>query len=172
MLGSPAIAEVVADRIEALKVPVVFDPVMIATNGAALADPATIAAFERLMALATLTTPMPELVALGGDEAMAARGWPIWPRAATRMGRWSRIGWSCPARPCACGIRRASPPAMPTAPAARYRAPSPPNWRAGPISNRPSSAPAPSCAPRCWPRRALAPGMARWATTRSVSSGQ
>ncbi|GMM61641.1 bifunctional hydroxymethylpyrimidine kinase/phosphomethylpyrimidine kinase [Novosphingobium pituita] len=75
MLGSPAIAEVVADRIEALKVPVVFDPVMIATNGAALADPATIAGFERLMALATLTTPnVPELVALGGDEAMAARG--------------------------------------------------------------------------------------------------
>jgi hydroxymethylpyrimidine/phosphomethylpyrimidine kinase len=38
MLGSPAIAAVVADRVERLAVPVVFDPVMIATSGAALAD--------------------------------------------------------------------------------------------------------------------------------------
>lgn len=75
MLGSPAIAAVVADRVERLAVPVVFDPVMIATSGAALADAATIAAFERLMRAATLTTPnVPELVALGGDEAMRARG--------------------------------------------------------------------------------------------------
>jgi len=75
MLGSPAIAGVVADRLEGLDVPVVFDPVMIATSGAALADAATIAGFERLMALATLTTPnVPELEALGGDPAMAARG--------------------------------------------------------------------------------------------------
>ncbi|WP_179506024.1 MULTISPECIES: bifunctional hydroxymethylpyrimidine kinase/phosphomethylpyrimidine kinase [unclassified Sphingomonas] len=75
MLGSPAIAAVVADRLEALRVPIVFDPVMIATSGAALADAATIAGFERLMALATLTTPnVPELAALGGDAAMAARG--------------------------------------------------------------------------------------------------
>lgn len=75
MLGSPVIAAVVADRLEGLAVPVVFDPVMIATSGAALADAATIAGFERLMALATLTTPnVPELAALGGDAAMAARG--------------------------------------------------------------------------------------------------
>jgi len=45
MLGSPAIAAVVADRLEGLGVPVVFDPVMIATSGAALADEATIAGF-------------------------------------------------------------------------------------------------------------------------------
>jgi hydroxymethylpyrimidine/phosphomethylpyrimidine kinase len=75
MLGSAAIAAVVADRLEPLHVPVVFDPVMIATSGAMLADAATIAAFERLMALATLTTPnVPELAALGGDQAMRARG--------------------------------------------------------------------------------------------------
>ncbi|WP_371432479.1 bifunctional hydroxymethylpyrimidine kinase/phosphomethylpyrimidine kinase [Novosphingobium sp.] len=75
MLGSPAIAAVVADRVERLAVPVVFDPVMIATSGAALADAATIAAFERLMHAATLTTPnVPELAALGGDAAMRARG--------------------------------------------------------------------------------------------------
>lgn len=76
MLGSSAVAHLVADRIEALRgVPVVFDPVMIATSGALLADDATVAAFERLMRLAALTTPnVPELAALGGDEAMAARG--------------------------------------------------------------------------------------------------
>ena len=75
MLGSPAIAHMVAARLERLAVPVVFDPVMIATSGAVLADADTIAAFERLMALATLTTPnVPELAALGGDRAMAARG--------------------------------------------------------------------------------------------------
>ena len=75
MLGSPAIADVVAARLEALRVPIVFDPVMIATSGATLADGATIAAFERLMALAALTTPnVPELAALGGDAAMRARG--------------------------------------------------------------------------------------------------
>ncbi len=75
MLGSPAIAEVVADRLERLHVPMVFDPVMIATSGATLADADTIAAFGRLMALATLTTPnVAELAALGGDAAMRARG--------------------------------------------------------------------------------------------------
>ena len=75
MLGSPSIAAVVAERIAALSVPIVFDPVMVATTGAALADAATIAAFERLMQLATLTTPnVAELAALGGHEGMAARG--------------------------------------------------------------------------------------------------
>ncbi|MDD3799716.1 MAG: bifunctional hydroxymethylpyrimidine kinase/phosphomethylpyrimidine kinase [Novosphingobium sp.] len=75
MLGSAAIATLVADRLENLDVPVVFDPVMVATSGAALADEATVAAFERLMKLATLTTPnVPELDVLGGPDAMAARG--------------------------------------------------------------------------------------------------
>jgi len=74
MLGSPGIAEVVAMRLEGLELPVVFDPVMVATSGAALADAATIGAFERLMRLATVTTPnVAELAALGGREAMAAR---------------------------------------------------------------------------------------------------
>nr|WP_086492626.1 bifunctional hydroxymethylpyrimidine kinase/phosphomethylpyrimidine kinase [Novosphingobium panipatense] len=75
MLGSPEIAHVVADRLAGLGVPVVFDPVMISTSGSVLADAATVEAFERLMAVATLTTPnVPELAALGGDGAMAARG--------------------------------------------------------------------------------------------------
>ena len=74
MLGSAAIAHVVADRLERLAVPLVFDPVMIATSGGILADAATISAFDRLMALATLTTPnLPELAALGGEAAMLAK---------------------------------------------------------------------------------------------------
>jgi hydroxymethylpyrimidine/phosphomethylpyrimidine kinase len=68
MLGSPEIARVVADRLAGLSVPVVFDPVMVATSGSVLADDATIAAFEPLMQLATLTTPnLPELAALTGE---------------------------------------------------------------------------------------------------------
>ncbi|MBN8499696.1 MAG: bifunctional hydroxymethylpyrimidine kinase/phosphomethylpyrimidine kinase [Sphingomonadales bacterium] len=74
MLGSPEIAGIVADRVAAMGVPVVVDPVMIATSGAALADAATIAAFERLMQLATVTTPnVAELDALGGHTGMLAR---------------------------------------------------------------------------------------------------
>ncbi|KQM22075.1 bifunctional hydroxymethylpyrimidine kinase/phosphomethylpyrimidine kinase [Novosphingobium sp. Leaf2] len=74
MLGSAAVAHVVADRIAGLGVPIVFDPVMISTAGAVLADAETVAAFERLMAIASLTTPnVDELVALGGDAGLAAR---------------------------------------------------------------------------------------------------
>ena len=74
MLGSADIAAPVADRLESLAVPIVFDPVMVATSGSVLADTATVAAFERLMRLATLTTPnIAELDALGGPEAMTRR---------------------------------------------------------------------------------------------------
>ncbi len=74
MLGSPEVAHAVADRLEAASLPVVFDPVMVATSGAVLADQATVAAFDRLMALAALTTPnLPELEALGGRDAMGGR---------------------------------------------------------------------------------------------------
>ena len=68
MIGSPEIATAVAARVERMTdTPVVFDPVMIASSGAVLADSATIAAFERLMAVATLVTPnLPELAALTG----------------------------------------------------------------------------------------------------------
>jgi hydroxymethylpyrimidine/phosphomethylpyrimidine kinase len=75
MLGSADIAEVVADRLEDLSCPIVFDPVMVATSGSVLADEATVGVFEWLMDLATLTTPnVPELAALGGDAAMQERG--------------------------------------------------------------------------------------------------
>jgi hydroxymethylpyrimidine/phosphomethylpyrimidine kinase len=75
MIGSAATANAVADRLEALDVPIVFDPVMIATSGSLLADAETIAAFERLMGLASVTTPnLDELEALGGREAVLAHG--------------------------------------------------------------------------------------------------
>ncbi|MCJ2179968.1 bifunctional hydroxymethylpyrimidine kinase/phosphomethylpyrimidine kinase [Novosphingobium album (ex Hu et al. 2023)] len=75
MLGSAAIAHAVADRVEALGVPIVFDPVMVATSGALLADSETVAAFARLMTLASLTTPnVLELHALGGHDVMTSRG--------------------------------------------------------------------------------------------------
>ncbi|WP_022683023.1 bifunctional hydroxymethylpyrimidine kinase/phosphomethylpyrimidine kinase [Sphingobium bisphenolivorans] len=70
MIGSAETAAAVAERLGALdNVPILFDPVMVATSGSVLADAATIAAFEQLMALATLVTPnIPELEALGGEE--------------------------------------------------------------------------------------------------------
>ncbi|AKM08928.1 bifunctional hydroxymethylpyrimidine kinase/phosphomethylpyrimidine kinase [Croceicoccus naphthovorans] len=75
MLGSPAIAHALADLLEDVDAPVVFDPVMVATSGSVLADADTIAAFERLMHLATLTTPnYPELAKLGGAENLIAKG--------------------------------------------------------------------------------------------------
>ncbi|MFD1950993.1 bifunctional hydroxymethylpyrimidine kinase/phosphomethylpyrimidine kinase [Sphingomonas arantia] len=70
MIGSAAVADAVADRLAGLSgVPIVFDPVMVATSGAVLAHDETIAAFGRLMALATVTTPnLPELAALSGTD--------------------------------------------------------------------------------------------------------
>ena len=71
MIGSAKTAHAVAERVASLSVPIVFDPVMVATSGSALADAQTIAAFGKLMALAALTTPnLPELAALGGEAAM------------------------------------------------------------------------------------------------------
>ena len=67
MLGSPEIARVVAERLPAMGVPVVFDPVMVATSGAVLANEDTVRAFEELMRFATLVTPnLPELKMLSG----------------------------------------------------------------------------------------------------------
>jgi hydroxymethylpyrimidine/phosphomethylpyrimidine kinase len=75
MLGSPDIAGAVSDRLERLELPVVFDPVIVATSGAVLADGRTVAAFERLMSLATLTTPnIPELAVLAGQKDLVGEG--------------------------------------------------------------------------------------------------
>jgi hydroxymethylpyrimidine/phosphomethylpyrimidine kinase len=74
MIGGAFTAELVAARLDRLKeeqpgVPIVFDPVMVATSGAALADDATVAAFGRLMDVATLATPnLPELARLTSEE--------------------------------------------------------------------------------------------------------
>ncbi|WP_380783292.1 hydroxymethylpyrimidine/phosphomethylpyrimidine kinase [Sphingomonas sp. R86520] len=57
------------------RIPIIFDPVMIATSGSVLADANTIAAFTRLMRIATLVTPnLPELAALGGESTIRALG--------------------------------------------------------------------------------------------------
>jgi hydroxymethylpyrimidine/phosphomethylpyrimidine kinase len=75
MIGSAETARAVADRLEQLGVPVVLDPVMVATSGASLADASTIAALRRLMAVSLLVTPnLPELEALGGIETLIADG--------------------------------------------------------------------------------------------------
>ncbi|MDQ4088220.1 MAG: bifunctional hydroxymethylpyrimidine kinase/phosphomethylpyrimidine kinase, partial [Pseudomonadota bacterium] len=70
MIGSPETAHAVAERLQGIgDVPIVFDPVMIASSGSVLADDATIAAFERLMRSATVTTPnVPELQRLSGGS--------------------------------------------------------------------------------------------------------
>ncbi|WP_375382091.1 bifunctional hydroxymethylpyrimidine kinase/phosphomethylpyrimidine kinase [uncultured Sphingomonas sp.] len=75
MLGSAETAVAVAGWLERVDVPVVFDPVMVATSGDALADAATITAFEQLMRRASVVTPnLPELEALGGEAAVLAHG--------------------------------------------------------------------------------------------------
>jgi hydroxymethylpyrimidine/phosphomethylpyrimidine kinase len=74
MIGGAFAAEQVAARLERMKaeqpgLPIVFDPVMVATSGAALADEATIAAFGRLMDVATIVTPnLPELKQLTSED--------------------------------------------------------------------------------------------------------
>jgi hydroxymethylpyrimidine/phosphomethylpyrimidine kinase len=76
MIGSAAIIEAVADRLDApdlAKVPVVFDPVMIATSGSRLASEETVALFGRLMRRATVSTPnLDELAAIVGAALTGA----------------------------------------------------------------------------------------------------
>jgi len=75
MLGQPELVDCVAQLLQSLPAgtPVVFDPVMVATSGAALNQDGTTQAMARLMPLATVVTPnLPELDALGGVEAVLA----------------------------------------------------------------------------------------------------
>jgi hydroxymethylpyrimidine/phosphomethylpyrimidine kinase len=89
MIGSAETAQAVAERLEQLDVPIVFDPVMVATSGSVLADAPTIAAFERLMALASVVTPnMPELEALGGEGAVLAHGCHLVAKGGHAEGNW------------------------------------------------------------------------------------
>jgi len=74
MIGSAFTAQQVAARLDRLRgeqpgLPIVFDPVMVATSGSALADEATVAAFGQLMDVATVVTPnLPELASLTSEE--------------------------------------------------------------------------------------------------------
>jgi len=74
MIGSAFAAKQVAARLHELKsmqpdIPIVFDPVMVATSGGVLSDDATVAAFGRLMDVATIATPnLPELKRLTSEE--------------------------------------------------------------------------------------------------------
>ena len=70
MVPSAFAAEAIANRLKTLEnVPIVFDPVMVATSGAQLVDDATAAAFGKLMDIATLATPnLPELNRLTSEE--------------------------------------------------------------------------------------------------------
>jgi hydroxymethylpyrimidine/phosphomethylpyrimidine kinase len=74
MIGGAFAAAQVAARLDKLKaeqpgIPIVFDPVMVATSGAALADDATVAAFGKLMDVATVATPnLPELKRLTSED--------------------------------------------------------------------------------------------------------
>jgi len=73
MIGSAATAHAVADVLEHLSAPIVFDPVMVATSGDVLADPETIAAFGRLMRIAAVTTPnLPEYEILADSHPVRA----------------------------------------------------------------------------------------------------
>lgn len=67
MVGSAELAHAIEETLAELAAPIVFDPVMVATSGAVLADGPTVEAFRRLMDICTVVTPnLPELAALTG----------------------------------------------------------------------------------------------------------
>src|SRR5690242_6568988 len=74
MVGGAVAAEQITPRLDRLEAeqpgnPIVFDPVMVATDGAALAEDATVAALGRLMDVATLATHnLPELERVTSEE--------------------------------------------------------------------------------------------------------
>ena len=89
MIGSAETAHAVADVLATLDVPIVFDPVMVATSGSVLADADTVAAFGRLMELASVTTPnLPELAVLGGEAAVLAHGCHLVVKGGHAEGGW------------------------------------------------------------------------------------
>jgi hydroxymethylpyrimidine/phosphomethylpyrimidine kinase len=75
MIGSAEAARAVADYLANLSIAIIFDPVMIATSGSELADGDTVAAFGKLMDVASVVTPnLPELAALGGKDEILSHG--------------------------------------------------------------------------------------------------
>ncbi|WP_375273218.1 bifunctional hydroxymethylpyrimidine kinase/phosphomethylpyrimidine kinase [Sphingomonas sp.] len=93
MLGGAAVAHAVADELASGRYGdrIVFDPVMVATSGAILADDATIAAMQRLARLAAVVTPnLPEFRVLCGrpdlpDDAVADEAVAYAARTATHL---------------------------------------------------------------------------------------
>lgn len=73
MLGSPEIALAVASFLKSVRSkPVIFDPVMVATSGATLADDRTVAGFQKIIPLCSLVTPnLDEMERLGGVESVS-----------------------------------------------------------------------------------------------------
>jgi hydroxymethylpyrimidine/phosphomethylpyrimidine kinase len=73
MLGDAALIEAVADELAGLDVPVVVDPVMVATSGARLLPRAAEGALaSRLVPLATVVTPnVAEARVLAGDDTLS-----------------------------------------------------------------------------------------------------
>ncbi|SFR83246.1 bifunctional hydroxymethylpyrimidine kinase/phosphomethylpyrimidine kinase [Sphingomonas jatrophae] len=70
MLGSAAVAEAVHERLatRCAGLPIVVDPVLVATSGAALGGARVVDGYRRLFDLAALATPnVPELATLSGD---------------------------------------------------------------------------------------------------------
>lgn len=71
MLGNHDISDAVANAVASglYAAPMVFDPVMVATSGATLADTRTIESMDRLARMSRLVTPnLPELAVLCGRE--------------------------------------------------------------------------------------------------------
>ena len=160
MLGSAAIAALVAERLARLegRVPIVFDPVMIASSGDTLADADTIASFVALIRLATLTTPnVAELAVLGGAKAMAAHGRAWLAKGGDRPGAVVTDGLMVPAKRRELMKPRVSLRGTPMVRDARCRARSRQNWGAASACPMRWSGGAVSCAKR-WRRR---PGLAR-----------
>lgn len=76
MLGTADLVHAVTGLLHELPrdVPVVFDPVLVATSGDALSAGGTAAAMQELLPLAALVTPnLPELETLGGEAAVVAK---------------------------------------------------------------------------------------------------
>ena len=75
MLGSVEVVELIADRIPGLGVPLVVDPVLRASSGPRLADPAVVEAYRALLlpAASVLTPNLSEARALAGEDGTPDR---------------------------------------------------------------------------------------------------
>ena len=141
MLATGPVIEAVAEGLKDYPgVPVVLDPVMVAASGDALLDPEAVDALRSvLIPLATLITPnLAEAAALlacspaRNEDEMAMQAWQLKDAGAKAVlvkgghaeGPSSIDILFAGVEPCA-SRRRASPPAIPMAPAARSPRPSP-----------------------------------------------